>query len=309
MNLRTKKIIGWVIGGVLLVLVANLLYVKLRDRSDRRALDEGKEAGDAQTLIAVLDSHNYEYRKEAVQELAKLRDKSAVAPLIELLFREPKYEVRKVCIGALAVFDEKRIVDAFMKKFSEETAYPVRTGIIKALGEITNERNKTLLKTIARTAPDTAARANALLILLIRYPGKDLSSTAQEALASPFPDVRKKALRIAAAIHDETLLDSVIAVLHNDTESSVRAAAARALGKLRTIQSADALATALATNKSPRVRKAILESLEYLTGQKLGTNAARWREWLQLNPELPPPQKEKPPEMPPEEGIPPREYE
>lgn len=99
-------------------------------------------------------------------------------------------------------------------------------------------------------------------------------------LEDPNPEIRSIAAEGLGNLPAEQAVPMLQAVLEKENELDVRVAATRALGKFpRNQQATRALGIALA-DPAPVMQYRAMESLQKVTGKNLGSNAAKWRDYL-----------------------------
>ncbi len=191
---------------------------------------------------------------------------------------------RKQAIYVLAQAAPNEAADALAKGLQDADP-SVRAAAAAACGRTGAEE---LLADLAAALADKdeSVRREALYSLVelgeSRAGGKHLSDLLAADLAHAKPSVRAKAADLLGE-RRWPRTDALAKLLSGDDTPWVRASAAAALGKLKARAAADALAAAL-DDDSARVQNAAKAALEQITGQKLGTDPAAWRDWLSANP-------------------------
>jgi HEAT repeat protein len=134
------------------------------------------------------------------------------------------------------------------------------------------------LVTSIRTENDPLIRAE-IIHTLGNYPDPDADSVLKLALNDPDADVRITACESLGKRGDAQAASLLAPLLGSDANRDVRLAAARALGKVKNQQAIDALGDAL-TDADPTMQYRAVLSLKEITGQDLGSNVDRWRQYV-----------------------------
>ena len=159
-------------------------------------------------------------------------------------------------------------------------------------------RRRVLLQTIGQMKP--VAVAESVYVLSLKEPYLGLRRTAAEVLAliegqqaaaqryvkaltSPDSKLnalgRQRALQLLAHIGGRPVADNVRPLL-NDTDAQVVIAACEAVSVMRDVDSVPALIEVLA-RRHVETAPSAQETLERITGQRLGGNLVKWRQWWQ----------------------------
>jgi hypothetical protein len=138
-----------------------------------------------------------------------------------------------------------------------------------------------------RNEPDALIRAE-IVRTLGCYPDPSADAILQTALMDPDADVRIAACEAWGKRGSAQAAALLAPVLTSDVKQDVRLAAARALGKIKDPQAVAALGEAL-TDPDPAMQYRAVLSLKESTGQDLGNNVEKWREYVSKG--QPPPEK------------------
>jgi len=130
-----------------------------------------------------------------------------------------------------------------------------------------------------RSEPDSLIRAETILTLG-DYPDPAADSVLKAALNDPDADVRIAACESWGKRRNAQAAGLLAPMLTSDVNQDVRLAAARALGKNKDQQAIAALGEAL-TDSDPAMQYRAVLSLKESTGQDLGNNVDRWRQYVQ----------------------------
>jgi len=131
--------------------------------------------------------------------------------------------------------------------------------------------------------PDPTVRAVCLKALGEHGAVEDAATLIQYLQDSAQPAfVRWEAAKGLQRIHDVAAIDPLVTVLRRDEDASVRRAAADALGQYPQSNVFQALVGAL-DDADFGVTLAAHKSLATLTGERLGTDGARWLAWADQN--------------------------
>jgi HEAT repeat protein len=126
-------------------------------------------------------------------------------------------------------------------------------------------------------------------VAAVRCLGKLPSPTAVEALGLALRDsdaeVRTEACRALAGIDSPHALSLLTETVAQDANVDAKLAAVRGLSKFRDPRAVQALGAAL-EDPDPAVQFAAMQSLESCTGEDLGQDVRRWREFARRSPEV-----------------------
>jgi HEAT repeat protein len=142
----------------------------------------------------------------------------------------------------------------------------------------TRQRVVGQLVTAIRSETDPLIRAE-IIRTLGDYPNPAADSVLKAALNDPDADVRIAACEAWGKRGDAQAAGLLAPLLTSDVNQDVRLAAARALGKIKDQQAIAALGDAL-TDSDPAMQYRAVLSLKEITGQDLGNNVDRWRQYV-----------------------------
>lgn len=134
----------------------------------------------------------------------------------------------------------------------------------------------------AITDNDPMVRAAAARALALHGAGSDAALVAPLLHESENVIVRREAVFALQRLHDEAAVPYLTAALLSDEDEDVRAGAAIALGQYPTVETADALVSAL-LDRSLNVNIRAQRSLRYFTGKDFGLDARAWKGFLSSN--------------------------
>lgn len=100
------------------------------------------------------------------------------------------------------------------------------------------------------------------------------------AVADEAPRLREEACRALAKIDSPAAMDLLTETAAGDTNSDVKLAAVRGLGRYRNPRALQTLGRAL-DDRDPAVQYLAMESLERVTGERLGQDVRKWKELAQ----------------------------
>jgi len=171
----------------------------------------------------------------------------------------------------LSAFAAGDVVDLAIENFANEDS-AVRLNAINAAAEAGTQATQKLLG--ALESGDVRVKLSALQAL-----ARIADRQAQEKLAALLKDdsdsfVRAAAARAVAAYADRPALES----LRIDADAYVRASAAIAIGSVRSKPAVDLLVWLLKSNDE-RVKRLAGKSLRDITLRNFGTNYEEWRKW------------------------------
>ena len=129
-----------------------------------------------------------------------------------------------------------------------------------------------------RSETDSLIRAE-IIRTLGDYPDSAADPVLKAAINDPDADVRIAACEAWGKRGNAQAAELLVPVLSSDVSQDVRLAAARALGKIKDPQAVAALGEAL-TDSNPAMQYRAVLSLKQVTGQDLGNNVDRWRQYV-----------------------------
>ena len=129
-----------------------------------------------------------------------------------------------------------------------------------------------------RTETDAMIRGE-IIRTLGDYPDPAADGVLKAALNDPDTDVRIAACESWGKRGGAEAVDLLAPLLASDVNRDVRLASARALGKIKDQRAVAALGDAL-TDSDPSMQYRAVLSLKELTGQDLGNNVDRWRQYV-----------------------------
>jgi hypothetical protein len=126
-------------------------------------------------------------------------------------------------------------------------------------------------------------------IFLIPYYGEEALGQAKDEvqrlideLKDPSWQMRWYAASALGEMKEPRAVEPLIGVLKNDKQGYVRAMAAWALGEIKDRRAVEPLIDGI-MDESDDVKKASPLALKGITGQDLGQDPAKWREWWEKN--------------------------
>jgi HEAT repeat protein len=129
-----------------------------------------------------------------------------------------------------------------------------------------------------RREPDSLLRSE-ILRTLAAYGGDTATAVLHAAVRDTDTDVRKIVCDLWGRRGDAEAAQVLADVLTGDSDKDVRMAAARALGQSHDPAAVKALGTAL-EDKDPAMQYRAMLSLHTTTGQDLGNDVDRWRQYV-----------------------------
>ena len=158
---------------------------------------------------------------------------------------------------------------AQLKKMSSEAAKSDQETRHQVVGQ---------LVTAIRSETDSLIRAE-IIRTLGDYPDPAADPVLKAAINDPDADVRIAACEAWGKRGNAQAAELLVPVLSSDVSQDVRLAAARALGKIKDPRAVAALGEAL-TDSDPAMQYRAVLSLKQVTGQDLGNNVDRWRQYV-----------------------------
>jgi len=165
---------------------------------------------------------------------------------------------------------------AQLKKMSSEAAKSDQETRHRVVGQ---------LVVAIRSETDSLIRAE-IIRTLGDYPDPAADPVLKAALNDPDADVRIAACEAWGKRGNAQAAELLVPILSSDVSQDVRLAAARALGKIKDPRAVAALGEAL-TDSDPAMQYRAVLSLKEVTGQDLGNNVDRWREYVKEGHPLP----------------------
>jgi HEAT repeat protein len=177
-------------------------------------------------LVGALTDRNDAVRRAAVNALADMEERSAVAPIEGLLLNDPDPDVRRECANALGNFGLGRSLEPLARALGDQ-GVEVQRQAANAIGDLND-----------------VTKAPAALIRATTSTDLELRRHATKALAH---------IRDVATV--QTLADRL-----GDEDKDVRLAAVEGLGEMKVAAAVPALTRAL-NDRDPEVRRAAAEAL------------------------------------------------
>jgi len=190
--------------------------------------------------------------------VGKLKHEAVVPALLEALTTGKQMELRACAATGLAHTKSREAVDPLINALADP-APPVRESAAWALGAIGDRRATEALVAMTREDKESAVRYSAVMAL------KDIADPAaaealMEDLHSPDPSARVLTIDALLGLKDARCVPSLIAVLQNDTYSTVRQRAAFALGYMEDLRAVPVLVEGL-RDKDSIVQRIAAENL------------------------------------------------
>jgi cyclophilin family peptidyl-prolyl cis-trans isomerase/HEAT repeat protein len=225
-------------------------------------------------LRALLRHTDAGVRAAAALSAGRIGDERAVAPLIELLQKDPDDAVRQMAAFALGETESPNAAAALIQTASDSKS-AAQARAVEALGKIAavlTDKDKELKATIGaailealhfeaarRSAPDQEVILAGLTAALRARP-EGAGAVVAEFIAYSNPRLRADALNALARLRAKDKLPEVRELL-KDPDATVRANAARVLGGAEDKEALDALIKAATQDPDARVRVAAIRAL------------------------------------------------
>ncbi|HZI21843.1 MAG TPA: HEAT repeat domain-containing protein [Gemmatimonadales bacterium] len=177
-------------------------------------------------LVGALTDRNAAVRGAAVRALSDLHERSAVAPLEDLLLNDPDAAVQRECARALGELHASRSLEPLARALGDRDV-DVRRAAADAIGELED----------VHKAPAPLVRAT----------------------ASQDRELRRSATRSLARIGDPATVQALAERL-GDEDKEIRLAAVEGLGEMKIAAAIPGLTKAL-NDREPEVRRAAAEAL------------------------------------------------
>jgi len=229
-----------------------------------RVMDGACYSEDRETLNLRRLNHSDEWvRIKGMEELAEMKSRRAVEPLMELLERDSESLVRSNAAEALGDIGDERAVGLLRRKLTTgEGAVPYESCM--ALGSIGGEEARNALAELLRTSSSPEVRSHAIWALE-RIGTEEAASVIRGAMRDSSSSVRGSAVEALGNIGDSECIPDLQAALR-DSDHNVRRDAASALGKIGGEESIGVLSQALRDNDR-YVRLAAGTAMERIGGQ------------------------------------------
>jgi len=224
-------------------------------------------------LIEALRDENPWARFIAAWSLGEIKDPRAVEPLIATL-KDKDFRVRWNAAKALGEIGDPKAVKPLIAALKDEDSW-VRWRAAEALGEIKD--SKALEPLIEALKDENSGVCSSAAFALGKIQDPKAVEPLIEALKDKDSWVRWNAAEALGKIKDPRVVEPLIEAL-KDEDSGVRWRAAKALGKIKDPRAVEPLIEAL---KDPLSRDYVAKALEEITGEKLGRNFWKWREWFE----------------------------
>ena len=262
-----------------------------------------------ENAIANLKDSNPAVREQAAEELGKARQAGAVDALISVLQYDDVWSVRKSAAWALGEIRDDRALVPLMRAMSHKD-WIIRFKVIEALGKLGDRRAAALL---TEALQDENSRVYGEAIRALGEIGAERAvDPLIQAMGHELPAIRMNAAAALGKIGDSRAVDSLIQMLAHDRIGDVRKSAAWALGKIGDSRASEALILALKDDdyyvrlyaqlsiekigrpavplliaalneKDLTVQNRASWALEGITGEALGPDPGRWKEWLSIH--------------------------
>jgi HEAT repeat protein len=222
----------------------------------REAAVAGASAAGLRTLAPevtrLLEDSDESVRKAAATALGELGDAAALPALVHA-FAPASAELRERIIQAVSRVDIS-VTAGLIDTLAEQPDGESRMAVARTLGRIRSPRSADVLGRLSRD-PEAEIRAAALAALGKCVPrGAEVPSVISEAVThgvrDPEPEVRARAVELAARLGVPHENSTILAMLRSDPSPDVRERAALATGLLRIAGGQDAL-TVAARRKEP----------------------------------------------------------
>lgn len=167
-----------------------------------------------------------------------------------------------------------------------------RMARLRKLAEESSWRNAADRQLIARDLAaaydeesDEVLRAE-IVRTLSKYPGPEAEHVLRKAIVDPAAEVRLAACDGLARVVNPEAAALLIQTLESDVDKDVRLAAARTLGKSKNPAALSALGKAL-DDPDPAMQYRAVLALREVTGEDLGDDVNRWRQYVKGQPPQP----------------------
>ncbi|HJJ48133.1 MAG TPA: HEAT repeat domain-containing protein [Methanocorpusculum sp.] len=211
----------------------------VREAAQRLFIDGGKAAVDV--LVSAVQEGDAAGQFSAVEALGQFRDSAAVKPLI-FAAQLPDAEIREIAVMSLGIYPDDEVTSALFAALDDTPA--VRLAALSGLKDRTLTKENAAKVASYLSDADEEIRAACVYVLDAHTP----DSAANDASA-----------RVRRAFASVTLSEEVLTRLCGDADSSVRTAAADALGKQKAPR--EDVLIPLLKDEVPGVRRAAAAAL------------------------------------------------
>jgi HEAT repeat protein len=196
-------------------------------------------------------------RLAAISALGQIEDARAVPDIIATL-RDPNATIRAMSADVLGDFEKADATGPLERALGSDTDARVRKEAAESLGQISSPSSGPALGralsdadiTVRRAAADALGSLDELHVA---------PSGLVAALSASDPELRYRAAKSLASIHDPATTPALIGIL-SSTDAELRKDAVEALGNIGSPSAVQAITNAL-SDRDPEVRKAAAEAL------------------------------------------------
>ena len=231
-------------------------------------------------MISLLKDKDETVRTEAAKALSKMKDTSAVEPLIEVLRKDPAPAVRKTAAETLGQLNDPRAVEPLVTAIEKDPDQAVKQQAARQAAKFRSPHVFDLLVPLLKSRDSDVRECAASTLVKLKNPRSLEYFVA--LLRDKEYSVRVQAARGLASLGDARAVEPLVKALRD--EELLRETTS-ALARLRDPRAVDPLIGMLGRAEGTQQRT-IQSALNRITGQNLGTEAARWRKWWKENKRL-----------------------
>jgi len=217
---------------------------------------------------------------------AELKQKvNADFDFITRMIQTNDLEVKLIASGVLGFSGDKKAIPFLIGALTDQNEL-IRTNALFGIGFIGDKETPVnpILQLLLNDKSAEARRAAAFAISGIIEIGKTRGTTTSliKALDDPEASVRKETIRTLAVGQDQSAVSPLINKALTDQDNHVANDAILALALFKTTQAIEPLINLL-KKEDASLQETVLNSLEYITGAKYGTDFKSWQEWWEKN--------------------------
>jgi len=280
-------------------------------RSAARALGNIGDKGAVEPLTGALTDENEHVRMYAVRSLGQIGDKRAVKALAGAL-GDKEAIVRRISAEALGKIGEAGAGDSLIEAL-KDTKWRVRSAAARALGATREMKAERALRKLWKEDTDREVQLAAACGLTILSADNEAFRFLVKALDDKEEDIRYEAAKNITQIGGQKALKLLIKALENK-DSHIREVAVRALGNKGVKEAVEPIIMILSTNECSNarsyaaealgrigdksaveplisvlkdrhwnVRYNVVKALKAITGEQIGCEYAKWKDWYEKN--------------------------
>jgi len=224
------------------------------------------QSGTPESKFHLMKSTSPAVRREAVRDIGRMRQPSAVKILCEALENDADFGVRAMAAEALGNMRSREGVPSLVKALGDENRN-VRAGVIVAFGYIRDKNSVQPLAEYLKKETDLGLRLSAINVLGV-IGSHEAAPALMEALEDKNPRLSSVAAQSLGRMRYSQALKPLLKLASKSKDESLRLAAIKALGEIGNPEAVKTLENLLEKEKSPNVQYALVYSLAQLGSDK-----------------------------------------